>query len=83
VPITFETAVLLTALATFAAVLGLSGLPRLWRPAFEIEGFERASIDRFWVFVAYDDPRLERVRVRRLLAGLGALRVIESSAEGA
>jgi hypothetical protein len=77
VPITFETGVLFTALTTFAAVLGLSGLPRLWRPAFEIEGFERTSIDRFWVYVDATDARFDRVRTRALLATLGPLRVVD------
>jgi len=75
VPITFETAVLFCGIATFAAVLGLSGLPRLWRPAFEIEGFERASLDRFWLFVAADDRCFEPRRTHELLLGLGSLRI--------
>ena len=77
VPITFETGVLFTAFFTFAAVLGLSGLPRLWRPAFEIDGFERASIDRFWVYVDASDPRFDRFRTRALLHSCGPLRVVD------
>jgi hypothetical protein len=73
VPITFESAVLLAAFATFFAVLGLSGLPRLWRPAFEIEGFHSEA---YWVFVSVEDPRFDRVRVEARLRELGALRVV-------
>ena len=49
VPILFETAVLFASLAIFVAMLARSGLPRLHKPVFEIEGFERTSVDRFWI----------------------------------
>ncbi len=49
IPITFEMAVLCAGIATFLATLILGGLPRLWHPVFEVPGFERASIDRFWL----------------------------------
>ncbi len=55
--ITFEMGVLFAGLTAFVAVFAFSGLPRLWHPVFEIEGFERATIDRFWVSVDTDDPK--------------------------
>jgi hypothetical protein len=55
--VTFEMGVLFAALTAFAIVFVLAGLPRLWHPIFEIEGFERASIDRFWISVESDDPK--------------------------
>ena len=51
IPIMFETAVLFSALATLFALLLRSGLPRLAHPLFEIEGFERVSVDRYWIGV--------------------------------
>lgn len=51
IPIMFETCVLLAALTAFGAALLLSGLPRLHHPVFEIDGFERTSVDRFWIVV--------------------------------
>jgi hypothetical protein len=54
VPIVFETTVLLAALTAFAAALLLSGLPRLHHRVFDIEGFERTTLDRFWIVVG--DP---------------------------
>lgn len=79
VPITFETGVLFTGIATLFAVLGLSGLPRLWRPVFEIEGFERASIDRWFLLVSADDPRFEWAATTALLDELSPLRVVTSA----
>jgi hypothetical protein len=78
VPITFETGVLFAALAVFAAALLLSGMPRLWRPIFEVEGFERASIDRFFVLVRSDDPRFDWIDTRDRLLQLRPLRVVET-----
>jgi len=51
VPIIFESTVLLAALTAFGSALVLSGLPRLHHRVFEIDGFERTTIDRFWIIV--------------------------------
>jgi hypothetical protein len=73
IPITFESAVLSASLTGFFAMLGFSGLPRLYHRVFEIDGFERASIDRFWIGIDRDDPRYDE-RLSDELLGLGALR---------
>jgi hypothetical protein len=77
VPITFEMAVLAAALTIFVALLAHAGLPRLWHPVFETEGFESASVDRFWLAAeAPSDAVLDELE-SSLLAG-GALRVVRS-----
>jgi hypothetical protein len=73
IPIAFESAILASALAGFMAMLLLSRLPRLHHPVFEIDGFERASADRFWLGVDEADPQFD-ARVSDDLARLGALR---------
>jgi hypothetical protein len=73
IPIAFESAILASALAGFLAMLLLSRLPRLHHPVFEIDGFERASVDRFWLGVDDADPQFDP-RVSDDLARLGALR---------
>jgi Alternative complex III, ActD subunit len=74
VPIAFETAILFAATTAFARVLLGAGLPRLWHPVFEVEGFERASIDRFFLGIdaaaAITDGRLHEA-----LRASGALRI--------
>lgn len=73
IPIAFESGVLAAALAGFLSILGLSGLPRLHHPMFEVDGFERASVDRFWIGVDASDPRFDE-RVGEVLEASGALR---------
>jgi hypothetical protein len=73
--ITFEMGVLTAAVTGVITYLALTGLPELWSPVFEVEGFERASIDRFWVGVDVLDPRFDRAAVERAFAELGAVRV--------
>ncbi len=82
VPITFELAVLLAAFATVFGMLALNGLPRLYHPLFEDEGFRRASDDRFVLVLEAADPSFDAVETPGLLARLGALEVrrVEESA---
>lgn len=74
IPITFEGGVLAASLTAFFSLLGFCGLPRLWHPLHEIEGFERASIDRFFLKVAPDGgPGIERIE--EILLERGAIRI--------
>jgi hypothetical protein len=56
VPIMFETGVLFAGCTAFLAVLLLSRMPRLWSPILDVPGYERTSVDRFWLVVANHDP---------------------------
>ncbi len=56
IPIAFESAVLAACVAGFVALLVVCGLPRLSHPVFAVEGFESASVDRFWLGVDAEDP---------------------------
>jgi Protein of unknown function (DUF3341) len=76
VPITFEMAILGAALVTVVMLVVVTGLPRLWHPAFEVPGFDRASVDRFWVGIDGRDPRFDAERTAAELRALGALRVV-------
>jgi hypothetical protein len=75
VPITFEMGVLLAALVAVAALLLLAGLPRLWHPVFAVPGFERATIDRFWLSISAADPQFDRLRTAQELAATGPLQI--------
>jgi hypothetical protein len=74
VPIAFESAVLASCLAGFFVILAFCGLPRLHHPVFAVDGFERASVDRFWLGVDDADPYFDERVGEELVAGLGALR---------
>lgn len=76
VPITFEMGVLFASFTAFFGILGLGRLVRLWDPVFEIDGFERASIDRFWLRVSGPDESFDVDRARDDLRVTDPLRVV-------
>lgn len=73
--ITFEMGVLFAGIAAVVAMLAFAGATRLWDPVFEVEGFERASIDRFFLELDRSDPRFDERQATAELHELGALRV--------
>lgn len=77
IPATFELTVLGAALAAFAAVLVLNGLPRLRHPVFDAPDFDLASRNRFFLVVRASNPAFEPQAVRRFLASLHPVRVTE------
>lgn len=72
IPITFETGVLITSLVAFLGFVVVSGLPRLYSPLFDVDGFERATIDRFWVGVDDRDPAFDVSQTERDFRDVGA-----------
>ena len=76
---TTETAMLCAAGAAFIGMLLLVRFPRLWAHEDEIENFERASIDRFWIEVDALGSIDEAERASTLLKAGGALRVVKLS----
>ncbi len=76
IPITFEMTVLCAAAAALLSAILLGGLPALWHPVFDVEGFERATIDRFWLAVDRGDSALDRERDTIVLEAAGALRIV-------
>jgi hypothetical protein len=76
IPITFESTILIASITAFVAVFVKAGLPRLWDPTFEVEGFERASIDRFFLAIDAADPHFDRDRSTEELLRFAPLRVV-------
>lgn len=58
----FELAVLFGALGALIGFFRASGLPRLHSPLFEVEGFEKASEDAFFLAVYADDPKFAEAK---------------------
>ena len=73
VPATFEITILGAALAATVAMLALNGLPRLYHPLFEVEEFELASRNRFFLCLPARDPVFAPGTARDLLAELHPL----------
>jgi hypothetical protein len=78
---TFEGAVLLAALAAFVGLLAILRLPRLWHPTFAIRGFDRATVDRFWIGVDGVQSDVDAQHGQRVLEASGALRVLRTEVE--
>jgi len=76
----FATGILLASISGFVAFLAETGLPRLHHPLFAIEGFERASQDRFLLALAAPDDEQARVQLFDWLreTGATAIREVES-----
>jgi Protein of unknown function (DUF3341) len=75
IPITFESAVLLTALTLFfGSLFYFFGLPRPYHPVFEAEEFRSASLDAFWISAELREDEAPEELEERMRA-LGARRV--------
>jgi Protein of unknown function (DUF3341) len=77
VPVTFELAVLFSALSMVAGLLILNGLPEPYHPVFNVAAFARASRDRFFLCLEARDPCFRREVTRRFLEELGAREVAD------
>lgn len=75
IPVTFECTVLIASLFCVLGMLALNGLPRPHHPLFDVPGFERASQDRFFVFIQSRDPKFDVAQTRELLEGFEPVRV--------
>ena len=75
IPITFETGVLAASTVAFVAFFWTIGLPHLTHPLFEVEGFDRASIDRFWLAIDVADDHLDVARTSDELRAMAAVRI--------
>jgi len=70
IPVTFELTILGAALAAVLAMLVQNGLPRLHHPLFEVEEFELASRNHFFLCLPARDPVFAIGPARDLLTGL-------------
>lgn len=82
IQITVAFALLCAAVAVFVGLCVAARLLRLWHPVFEVEEFERVSVDRFWAAVGSDDPRYHPLETAEALRRYGALRVVSLREDG-
>jgi hypothetical protein len=76
IPATFEGTVLFAALGAFFGLLWTLRLPKLWHPLFEIDEFERVTIDRYWVSLDLARTTLTAGEARMALQRLAPRRVV-------
>jgi hypothetical protein len=80
IPITFESMVLLAAFSALIGMIALNGLPQPYHPVLNVPGFERASLDRFFLCIESTDPKFDAAATAGFLSSLGAQRVVEVEA---
>ncbi len=73
--ITFEMTVLFAVLTAIFGMLILNRLPRLHHPLFDIEAFDFANSDRFFLVIFSNDRRFHPKRTRVFLAHLDPVRM--------
>jgi Protein of unknown function (DUF3341) len=69
--------ILWAGIATFIAMLWAMRLPQPYHPVFGVEGFERASQDRFFLWIMAADPHFDRDETGRFLAAFGPIAIRE------
>ena len=77
IPVAFELTILFSAFTTVFAMLGLNGLPRFNSPLFTNPKFDRATDDRFFLWIDSRDKYFNSDKVHSLLSSTGALSVEE------
>jgi hypothetical protein len=78
IPITYECTILFAAWATFLMMWACNGLPKPYHSIFNAKNFDRASQDRFFLFVEKTDPLFDMNETGAFLRHLnGALDVSE------
>lgn len=80
---TFEGTVLCAAAAAFLGFFWLARLPKYWHPIFEIDGFDRATDDRYWLAIDASDERASPELTTRELRRLSPLRVLRLAGSNA
>ncbi|HEY2989495.1 MAG TPA: DUF3341 domain-containing protein [Candidatus Binatia bacterium] len=70
IPVTFELTILLAALSAVLGLLALNGLPMPYHPVFNVERFELATRNRFFLCIEARDPKFDREATRRFMEGM-------------
>ncbi len=77
IPVTFELTILLAALSAVLGMLALNGLPMPYHPVFNVDRFELASRNRFFLCIEAVDPKFDRQKTRQFLESVKSQGVYE------
>jgi hypothetical protein len=81
IPVTFETTILVAALAAVLGMLGLNGLPMPYHPLFNNPRFALASRNRFFLCIERSDNQFHRKETAKFLSELKPKGVSEVNEE--
>ncbi len=74
-PVSFELTILLASFGAFFGMLALNGLPRFNNPLFSKPRFDRATDDKFFLYIDAKDSRYDASGVAQFLTDLGGQHV--------
>jgi len=77
IPVAFECTILLASFGAFLGNIIMNGLPQPYHPVFNVPGFKRASVDRFFLCIEAGDPKFDQAGTRAFLESLGAREVTD------
>jgi hypothetical protein len=77
IPVTFELTILVAGLTAVLGLLALNGLPMPYHPVFNVERFQFATRNRFFLCIESADSKFEQEATRRFLEGCGPHGVYE------
>ena len=72
IPVSFELTVLLASFGAFFGMLALNKLPRYSNPVFTDPRFDRATDDKFFLYIEADDPKYNKGAVEKLFGDFGS-----------
>jgi hypothetical protein len=77
IPVTFELTILVAELTAVLGLLALNGLPMPYHPVFNVERFQMATRNRFFLCIESADPKFHHEGTRRFLESTGPQGVYE------
>jgi len=76
-PVTFELTVLCAACVAVFGMFALNGLPQPYHPVFNVDEFEQASRDKFYLCIEIIDETFDEMAARDFLRSLGSKAVYD------
>jgi hypothetical protein len=76
-PVSYELTILFTAFATIIGMFILNRLPMHYHPVLKHPRMDRATSDRFFIYIEFRDPKFNLAATRDLLARTGGRDILE------